>query len=227
MEPILPPSITHHSYIHEILEEDRARIAREIHDVLGQQLTCLKMDLSNMVANPLRELEFIEKVNESIRLVDTIIDTTRKISMDLRPAILDDLGLLAALEWQCREFELQTRIPCSFKTEVDGDSFERRFSNGVFRVLQEALTNIRRHARATIVTVLIRREKDFFTLEVNDNGQGVHPLDAKKTLGILGMTERAQLLGGTFHLHSEEKLGTTVEVVLPIIQQNHEDTDSR
>lgn len=202
--------------VNEVLEEERANISREIHDVLSQQLTALKMDLSKIAGKHMNGIEVIAELNESMSLIDTIIDSVRKIAMDLRPAMLDDLGLMAALEWQCREFQSKTKISCIFKTEFNDFSFEKGFSNGVFRILQEALTNVKRHANASQVTVFIRREKDFFVLEVADNGKGILKQDSVKSLGILGMKERARLLGGALHIYREEKKGITVKAVLPL-----------
>lgn len=205
-------------FINEVLEEEKARISRDIHDILSQQLTALKMDLSRIDAGRLSAKEVSERLRELMRLADTMIDSVRKIAMDLRPAMLDDLGLLATLEWRCQQFEAQTQMRCNFISDIRSHTFEKGFSNGVYRILQEALTNVKRHAKASIVTVSVRSDKNMFSLEVNDNGKGFTNVVEETSSGIFGMKERARLLGGTLSIQSEEKKGTTVTTILPINQ---------
>lgn len=205
-------------FINEVLEEEKAVVSREIHDILSQQLTGLKMDLSRIDAGRLSAREVTERLCELMRLADTMIDSVRKIAMDLRPAMLDDLGLLATLEWRCQQFETQTGMRCNFISDISSHTFEKGFSNGVYRILQEALTNIKRHAEASIVTVSVRSDKNMFSLAVNDNGKGFAKVDEATSFGIFGMKERARLLRGTLSVQSEEKKGTTVTTVLPLNQ---------
>jgi signal transduction histidine kinase len=210
-------SIALSTFINEVLEEEKALISRELHNVLGQQLTALKMDLFQIASKQLGASEASQRLGETISLADTIIDTVRKISTDLRPSMLDDLGLLATLEWHCQQFQVATGITCNFIADINNVEFEKGFSNGVYRILHEALTNVKRHAEASRVTVEVHRDKTIFSLKVADNGVGIMK-HGVKSFGLLGMKERARLLGGTLRLHSEEKKGTTVTVVLPLDQ---------
>jgi len=155
------------------------------------------------------------KIEDAMIFVDHIIDTVRRISLELRPSILDDLGLLAALEWQCDSFAKSSGIKCSFQQHVNRDSFEKGFTNAAFRILQEALTNVRRHAQATEVQVCLTEQESLFIMEVCDNGKGCSDqVRTKRTLGILGMNERARLMGGELTISAGKKRGTVVKATL-------------
>jgi two-component system sensor histidine kinase UhpB len=206
-----------------VREAERARIAREVHDELGQQLTGLKMELAWLekrlggVPDAGQRRQFAAKFEAMARLIDATIQSVRKISTDLRPAILDNIGLLAALEWQAREFQERTGIECDFRANVEDLDWHDERATALFRIFQEALTNVARHAAATRVEVRVERAADGVKLTVHDNGRGLAaPGDtARMSLGILGMKERALLAGGEFEIAGAPGRGTTVTVRLP------------
>lgn len=203
--------------MHVVREKERAHIAREIHDELGQQLTALKMDIGwIMHKHGGADETLIKKLNDMLHLSDGIIDTVRRISSELRPAIIDDLGLIAALEWKCIDFEGKTKVPCQFHSTVKERKFENVLSINTYRVLQEALTNIMRHANASSVIVKVSENDSELFLEVIDDGEGIKAGKRNgKTLGILGMKERAGLLGGVLSIVSLKDKGTHIILTLP------------
>src|SRR5579864_5994354 len=186
-------------------EEERARVAREIHDELGQALTAIKIDLTallpNVLADPGSNLQSQQAV---FRLLDEAIHSVRRIATDLRPGVLDDLGLVAAIEWAVDEFQARTGIE-SYVSLPDVDmALNPQSATALFRILQEALTNVARHARATQVAVRLTQEDGDLSLEVRDNGRGIREeeLAGGRSLGVLGMRERTILLGGEFSIAS-------------------------
>jgi PAS domain S-box-containing protein len=205
-------------------EEEGRRIAREIHDELGSMLTGLKWDLeeigrtiSNQI-NPLEVSALSEKLNASIKLTDIALDTLRRIASELRPSVLDDLGLTAAIEWQAQQFQTRTGIFCNCDcSEYDLELNEEQ-ATAVFRIFQEALTNILRHAQATRVEIKISKENSQLTLSVSDNGKGikVEEILGTESLGLLGMRERAHLVGGHIEVKGREGNGTVVVVRVPL-----------
>jgi len=205
-------------------EEERARIAREIHDELGSGLTSLKWDLEGLdktFSQPVEQAQLPAlrgKVALMLNLADSIINTVRRIASELRPSILDDLGLVEAIEWQAQQFQTRTGIICRFDRFVESAHLNQEQSTAVFRIFQEALTNVIRHAHATNVQIAIREENDVFTLVINDNGRGFKESDKadQPSLGLLGMEERAHLVGGEVHITSVEGNGTLVIVQVPI-----------
>jgi len=197
--------------LQEAREEERTRISREIHDELGQALTGLKMDLSWLRRSlPEGHPESYERIESMAGLIDSNIALVRQISSDLRPAVLDQLGLAAALEWLAQDFEKRTGIKCTFDTDVSERRFDENTSSTVFRVFQEALTNITRHAEATRVDVVLDEHDGMIVLEVKDNGKGISEseIGAAKSLGILGMKERAMAVGGEFDVIGVSGKGT-------------------
>lgn len=206
-----------------IREEESSRIAREIHDELGQTLTGIKMDLSFLEErlsekiNLSNELNVTSKINSISNLADSAIQTIRKITTELRPAILDSMGLVAAIEWQAEEFEKRTGIRCSYSSEVENVELDRDHSTAIFRILQESLTNITRHAKATKVSITLKREFKNLVMEIIDNGRGIatNELNKINTFGILGMKERAAFLGGKCEVQGAPNQGTTIRVSVP------------
>ncbi len=203
-------------------EQERARIAREIHDLLAQDLIRLKIDLvwlNGQFAKmtPLPVL-LKERVVEMIQIADGAITCVQKIATELRPAVLDSLGLCAAVEWQAREFQERTGIQCLVKVPEKDLPVDRDFTIAIFRILQESLTNVRRHANATRVDVLLRQKAGYLFLRVQDNGSGITPtaLHDPLSIGLTGMRERAVLLGGRIEITGKPGAGTTVEVRLPL-----------
>jgi PAS domain S-box-containing protein len=209
------------SHLQDIREEERAGIAREIHDELGQQLTGLKMDLSWMNKRKVvqEDRELGQKAIDTMRLLDTTIMTVRRIATDLRPSILDDLGLVAAIEWQCHEFGRRSGIRTEFTSTVTDFLFSSRIAIGLFRICQESLTNVARHAAASRVRISLQEVINInLLLKVEDDGKGfdVRTRGGKKTLGLLGMKERALMMGGELKIESEPGKGTALFVTVPI-----------
>jgi signal transduction histidine kinase len=205
-------------------EEERAHAAREIHDVLAQELTCLKMEvawLSRRLAEPMstwKQGVLQEKVGAIMDLTDRASGSVRRIAADLRPVVLDSLGLCAAVEWVAADFEKRTEIRCEALVPGQGLPLDRDRSTALFRILQESLTNVARHASATKVEIHLWRQVNDVILTVHDNGHGVQLNDLKdpQSIGLLGMQERASMLEGRCAIRAPAEGGTTVEVRLPI-----------
>jgi PAS domain S-box-containing protein len=205
-----------------VQEEERTRIARELHDELGVGLTCLKIDLSRLHAlmseGASRKAE--DKIRSMVEQVDTTIASVQRLVAELRPAILDDLGLIAAIEWQCQDFQKRTGIPCTSVTSSDDIAVERERATAIFRICQEALTNTARHAQATAVTIKLEASSDVLQLVVADNGVGIPEarVSNRQSLGLLGMRERVAHFGGTIAIQGNPGNGTTIIACLPLCQ---------
>jgi signal transduction histidine kinase len=206
-------------------EEERTRAAREIHDVLAQELTGLKMEvawLSRQLTEPTESWKppvLQQKLGSIQGLIDTAIRSVQRIAADLRPAVLDSLGLCAATEWVAGEFQKRTEIRCEALVRNHDAELDRDRATALFRILQESLTNISRHAQATKVGIRLWQEAGEVALTVFDNGRGIAPeaLKDARSLGLLGMRERAALLGGQCTIRPQAGGGTLVEARLPII----------
>ncbi len=194
-------------------EAERTSIAREIHDELGSTLTSVKFALSWAVEKSGEKARF----EEIFRGLEAAIRSVKKICTDLRPSILDDLGLLAALEWQLDQFGRKTGIRCRLTKPESEPSLPMDVATGIFRIFQETLTNVARHAEATRVRVVFWQNESEIMLTVADNGKGIDPrnLAGSKSLGILGMSERAQALGGKLSVNAAQPNGTTVSLSIP------------
>lgn len=204
-------------------EQERARISREIHDQLGQLLTAIKMELRAIERGAAQDPAKInERLSETFQLVDETIKTIRRIASDLRPGILDDFGLEAAVEWQLQQFHDRTGVTVDLETDVAEDRLSRDMSTAAFRVLQEALTNIARHAEATHVQVSVRTTQDDLLLAVLDNGKGLQADGNRQSLGLVGMRERARQLGGSVSIANGPEQGVRVEMRVPLRQYNVE-----
>jgi PAS domain S-box-containing protein len=215
------------THLQTIREEERATIAREIHDELGQRLTVLKMDASWLIKKINAEAKAErDKLTGMIALIDDTVKIIRRISSDIRPGVLDDLGLVAALEWQSNVFEKQTGIPCKFTSAFTDDAIDKNLASGIFRVYQETLTNVMRHAQATAVTTTLARDGDDVILCIHDNGQGFKPavIKSKKTLGLVGMQQRAQMFGGNLTVDSQPGHGTSIILKVPLISTRQKAT---
>jgi signal transduction histidine kinase len=207
------------SYLQYVREEERTRIAREVHDELGQALTGLKLDLSWLATRlPKGSRVLLDKAKTMVAHVDETIQTVRRIATELRPGILDSLGLVAAIEWQANEFQTRTGIPCTVTSTVADTSWEQDFSTVFFRIFQETLTNIIRHAQATRVVVRLIDDAGQLVLTVNDNGRGITDEEIANTrsIGLVGMRERAMLIGGEVTLGGAPGRGTTVTLRVPL-----------
>ena len=206
------------SYLQEAREKERTNIAREIHDELGQALTALKMDLSWLKKRlPKNQKPLLEKEASMSELVESTIQTVKKISMELRPGILDHLGLTAAIEWQAEEFQKRTGISCDVSIVPEEIVPDRDRSTTIFRIFQETLTNITRHAKATAVSVRLEQENSRLVLKVKDNGRGIteKQLSDPKSLGLMGIRERAASWGGGVNVKGVRSGGTMVTVHIP------------
>lgn len=223
-------------YLQHIREDERIRISRQVHDELGQSLTGLKMDLywlTSRVPKQLREVH--DKTKAMSAHIDSTIQTVRRISTELRPGILDDLGLVAALEWQAHEFQKRTGIHCVATSDLKEAILDEDLNTAFFRIFQETLTNVIRHANATKVIVHLKKHRGQLMLEIKDNGRGISEAEISntKSIGLLGMRERAALLGGKVTVSGIPGKGTTVLVKIPLNRpkelqnRNHENSHSR
>lgn len=206
------------SRLHAAREEERTRIAREIHDELGGNLTGLKMDVARLRRRWTGDPESRKETGDILHAIDTLVQTVRQIATELRPAILDDFGLAAAIEWQSQEFEKRSGITCQVKTLVEDVPLDRDGATAIFRVFQETLTNVARHAQASRVEVTLDQRGDCLVLEVSDNGRGISTsrLSSAKSLGLAGMRERISLLSGELEIRSARGQGTTVRITVPL-----------
>lgn len=210
--------------IETVREEERAHIAREIHDNLGQMMTGLKLDFSWLEKKFFRVKD--EKLHEEVKpkfdeiaaLLEETIQTVRNIASDLRPGVLDTLGLRDAIEWQVREFKLRTGVKCSVKLCQEPKDLPSAQATALFRILQELLTNITRHAKATSVRIEMTKTADELRLNVSDDGVGIteEQIRNPKSLGLLGMRERAMIFGGSVTIAAHEGRGTMAKVLMPI-----------
>jgi PAS domain S-box-containing protein len=210
-------------------EEEGIRIAREIHDELGGTLTSLRWDLEAVrkavsePGNASFNSELREKLTGMLRVTDTVINIVRRIASDLRPTVLDILGLEEAIEWQARQFEDRTGIAVHYESAGTDAGLSPVQSTAVFRIFQEALTNVLRHAHATRVDVTVVEDTGAFVLMIGDNGRGITESEriGERSIGLLGMRERAHLIGGEIDVSGIEGEGTTVTLRLPIAEAVH------
>ncbi|HEX3772597.1 MAG TPA: GAF domain-containing protein [Polyangiaceae bacterium] len=204
------------------VEEERTAIAREIHDELGQSLTALKMDIAwierRAAAGELDRGALAEKLAAMSAMTDDVIKDVRRISAELRPGVLDHLGLVAAIEWQAQEFEERTGTTCVVRSTAGDAKLEGPLATAAFRIVQEALTNVSRHAQARQVDVSIALGPDGLALDVRDDGKGITPeaAQSRKSLGLLGMRERAHSFGGTATVEPVLPHGTIVKLRAPL-----------
>jgi len=206
-------------FAQSIREEERTRIAREIHDELGQWLTALKIEAYLIRKSTAAEdTKMQQQLTSMIELVIETEKAVERIATELRPSMLNNLGLLAALEWQAREFEKRTDIRAQI-VSIGDLNLETNISTVVFRIHQEALTNIARHANATKVDIVLEQRNDHISLSIKDNGQGfdVNQLKTENSLGLIGMRERALMLNGELSIDSCRSNGTLVRLKVPLV----------
>lgn len=205
------------AHVESVREQERVRIAREIHDELGQSLTCMGMDLAFLDKQiDAHNKEALARVAALVELVKDTIRCVRRISSELRPSILDDLGLGAAIEWLAHDFQARTGITCSVEVPEDL-SLPFELATPLFRACQEALTNVTRHASATTVSIELGYSSTDIYLVVKDNGRGITDEEIKRhgSLGLLGMKERVTTLGGSLEVEGHPGQGTTVAIQIP------------
>ena len=205
------------AHVDTVKEQERTRIAREIHDDLGGNLTAIKMSLALLTRRLPADAQLLDKASYLDSLVDRTIESVHRISGDLRPSILD-FGLVAAIDWQAREFEKQLGIPCEFAANRKDIKLHPDQATALFRIFQEALTNISKHANATRVRVELVRSSRCVRMHIIDNGRGIENADRikSKSFGIRGMVERASALGGDLSVAPGERGGSIVSVKVPL-----------
>ncbi|MGH7996242.1 MAG: response regulator [Opitutaceae bacterium] len=205
-------------YLQYVREEERTRIAREVHDELGQNLTSLKLDLSWLAGRLRGSRVLLPKIKAMSAQVDATIQNIRRIATELRPAVLDSLGLVAAIEWQASEFQTRTGIRCQLKLDLKEAIWDRNFSTVCFRIFQETLTNIIRHAEASRVDVRLSEHDGQLVLTVRDNGRGISEKEIvnSRSIGLIGMKERAAQVGGEVFFFGVPGRGTTVTMRVPL-----------
>jgi PAS domain S-box-containing protein len=205
------------AHLQDILEEERANIAREIHDELGERLTGIRLDIS-WIESHLSDSCIKDRFPALIKVVDDTIKTVRKISTELRPSLLDDFGLVDAIEWQATEFEKRTGISCKVKSFVKQTLTNKKIEITLFRIFQESLTNILRHASAREISVQLLLAENTVELSIADDGVGMdlNTVKSKKTLGLMGMKERVYMVDGEYNITSNVGKGTTITVSVPI-----------
>ena len=204
------------NHLQNVREEERKYLAREVHDELGQLASVVKMDidwlqlrLPDMGEAPRKRIEHASATS------NILINSIRKIASSLRPGMLDDLGLTASLDWQCKEFAAANGIPCKFNSYLNDELLSDKVKNELFRICQESLTNIMRHAKATEVEVTISEKQDEIQLCIQDNGIGFNPVQSRSTLGLVGMRERSLSINGSLVIKSEAGKGTTIFIIIP------------
>jgi len=212
------------AYLESAREEERRKMSRKIHDELGQMLTGLKIDLSWLTKGLTKEQEaLLEKAKSMSKLVDTTIQTVKRIAAELRPGVLDDLGIAAAIEWQAGEFEKLAEIKCEFSSNPRDIILDQERSIVIFRIFQEILTNIILHAKATRVRISLKEEGGSIVLKVRDNGRGISnkQISDPKAFGLIGMRERVRPWGGEIKISGSPGKGTTVMATIPRVSEEN------
>ena len=206
-------------HLQSVREEESTRVARKIHDELGQSLTALQMDMSWLENHlPAISKDIRKKTQSMSELVDSTIESVHNITTELRPSLLDDLGLPTAIEWQATDFQKRSGIRCQVHIHCRDQAIDKELATTIFRIFQETLTNIARHAKATQCKVNLTETETELYLEVTDNGIGINQwqIDNPRSFGIIGMRERAHLWGGTVHVRNAKPSGTKVRVLIPM-----------
>ena len=202
-----------------VREQERAAVAKEIHDDVGQIVAAVRMDLAAVqrkLGSGNRQQQ--EHIEHTIGLLGQVVETVQRVMSELRPPVLDGVGLAAAIEWQLGQFQKRTGMRCDLVSEAEGRELSAEGNLALFRILQEALSNVARHARATAVQVRLARSQDWLELEITDNGRGISEADLRgqQSFGILGMRERVQVVGGEIQIRAPEGGGTQIWVRAPV-----------
>ena len=206
------------AYLQNIREEERKEIARELHDELGQQLAAIKIDAKWLNKRIVDDDSIKNRTDEMLLQIDETIKTIRKITSELRPEILDELGLNTALEWKVNKFFNHTNIRCNLHNELGELTLTPKTAINVYRIIQESLINIAKHSEATEVNIHLKVENKNLIILISDNGKGFdsEKIKQKKSFGLIGMKERAEMIGGTIQIVSEQGKGTLVELIVTI-----------
>ena len=210
------------SRLQKKLEQERARLAQELHDDLTQKMTVIALEMSLLDASVQSERELSrtqlkEKVREIAQIINEMIHSLRRIKSELRPKLLDEFGLAAALEWECTEFARRTGLRCEFKAEPEEVVLKPAVAIEFFRVFQDVMSNVAQHGKARRVNVRIMQDAEGVTLCVSDDGRGIRPeeLEGRQSLGLAELRARADALGAEFIIIGEAQAGTTVTIRLP------------
>lgn len=206
------------SYLESAREKERTRIAREIHDELGQALTGMKMELHCCIQRlPKDDPLLVERAKKLLELIDESVHLVQRISSELRPGLLDNLGLSAAIEWQAAQLRDRTGVKCDFISEPEDILLDQTRSTALFRIFQETCTNIARHAKATKVEIMLKETPEEVELRISDDGKGIteKEISNPKSFGLMGIKERVLSLGGKVEIFGAENKGTTVRVRIP------------
>jgi signal transduction histidine kinase len=209
------------AHLLSVREEERQHIAREIHDELGQSLTALKMDLVFLKKNVPEDKKLVhETVKSMSKVIDKTINMVQRIATELRPKLLDELGLQAALKWQARKFHDRTGITCKVVCNVAETNINQKLDIPLFRIFQESLTNVCRHARATKVQMRLTEKDGHLLMEARDNGRGITKaeIDSPKSLGLIGIRERVHFLRGKIEINGTPNKGTRMIINIPLVK---------
>lgn len=214
------------AHLQSVREDERIKIARDLHDELGQVLTALKMDLA-LLNQRLRSsakvprAKLVKEITSMCGMVDRTIQAVQRIITELRPAVLDHLDFNDAIEWQTQEFQSRSGIACEFHSNLGTIKLERTTATTLFRIFQETITNVQWHSNASHVRIALEEKEGNLSLEVHDNGRGITEgeISDAKSFGILGLRERALLLGGKVHIFGAPGQGTTVKVQVPLVHR--------
>jgi two-component system sensor histidine kinase UhpB len=206
------------AYLQSVREEERTRISRELHDELGQSLTAIRIGLGVLEKQGQKMPDdWLKNVHALKKIADSTVESVQRIAADLRPLILDELGLPSAIDWLLESFSANAGVTYELLLPPSTLDFSREISTAIFRMLQESLTNVSRHSEATLVVVALQETNDMISLKITDNGKGIDPsVDSReKCLGLIGMRERAYMLGGNLKIQSRPGAGTSIEVRIP------------
>ena len=202
-------------------EDERTALARELHDELGQTLTAVKLELGRTVDALIQQRvtsQAVDRLQSLVGLIEIGIETVKRLSTELRPPALDHLGLPAAVRWEAISFRARTSIRCHVRAAEERTALSKEQQTTLFRIFQEALTNVVRHAKASAVHVTLTERARSFELRIRDNGRGITEADVRnpRSIGLLGMRERAMLVGGTFDISARRGKGTSIVVHVPV-----------
>jgi signal transduction histidine kinase len=209
----------YNQYLHSMMEDERKRIARELHDMLGQELLYVNMDLLSMKEKIPQKYSLIHRRIEKLsKRINISIEVMQKLITELRPGLLDKIGLEAAIEWHVEEIKNRANIDCELSYNCMFIKTDKEQEISIFRIFQEALSNIIRHAKATKIFIKIFEDSRYFVMTIHDNGKGIteRQINHPKSFGIIGMRERAACLGGFLKISKNENPGTTVQLNIPI-----------
>ncbi len=206
-------------------EQERTMIAREIHDELGGELACIKMDAEWLKKNVEKDAKVNDKITDILEQIDITINFVRKISSDIRPPLLDEMGLYTTIEWKCKDFSMRTAIKCIFQFVQEEPPIPPGFAIHIYRILQESLTNTFKYADASEIIINAKCENSNLVMTISDNGKGFDPEESKhiKSFGLIGMRERANAINGNIKILSEHGKGTTIELTIPLAETEQKD----